>query len=205
VATGWYLSHAQKAEAVPARVTLDHLPLTIGNWHGRNMEPFSSQILALLGVDDYITRTYWRPHEDAVGLYVGFYESQRQGDSIHSPLNCLPGAGWTPVSQQRMAITVHDPALNANRDIVVNRFVIQKGLDRQIVLYWYQSHGRIVASEYWGKVYTVVDAVRLNRTDAALVRVTSPIGDEPGSGDAGARAVSFVQTIYPLLAPHLPK
>ena len=105
----------------------------------------------VLGVDDYARRTYAARASRWVGLYIGYYDSQRQGDTVHSPLNCLPGAGWTPVSQDRATRRVKDTAAAAaNREITINRFVIQKGLDRQLVLYWYQSHGRVMASEYLG-------------------------------------------------------
>ena len=91
------------------------------------------------------------------------------------------------------------------RMIEINRFVIQKGLDRQVVYYWYQSRDRVVASEYWAKVYTIVDAIRYNRTDAALVRVTVPIGSDDGArGRAAAAGVGFVQALFPLLSSHLP-
>jgi EpsI family protein len=106
-----------------------------------------------------------------------------------------------------MTVAVKDtPAASANREITVNRFVIQKGLDRELVLYWYQSRGRVVASEYWGRIYTVTDAIRYNRTDAALVRVTVPIlGDAPDAVDAAqARGVRFVQALFPYLGRHLP-
>ena len=205
--TAWYLSHTPTAEAVPAHEPITSLPLSLDNWVGQNSTPFSPQVLAVLGADGYITRLYRRPqnHEPVVGLYVGFYESQRQGETMHSPLNCLPGAGWIPTSKATTSIPALDGALRTNRTLQVNRVVIEKGLERQLVLYWYQSHGRVVASEYWGKIYTVVDAVRLNRTDAALVRVITPIDDEPG-GDARAesRAVSFVQALFPRLALYLP-
>jgi EpsI family protein len=90
---------------------------------------------------------------------------------------------------------------------MVNRILIQRGLDRQLVLYWYQSHGRIVPSEYWGKVYTVVDAIRLNRTDAAMIRVISPVANgDAASVDAAQRATTdFVQAFFPLLGRYLPE
>jgi EpsI family protein len=139
-----------------------------------------------------------------VGLYVGYYQSQRQGDTMHSPLNCLPGAGWLPISQKRIEINVADE--HGPRTVLVNDFVIEKGLDRQVVLYWYQSHGRVVASEYWGKIYTVVDAVRLNRSDGALVRLVVPIGANTPDAQAKAEAsaVAFAQAIFPQLGRYLP-
>jgi EpsI family protein len=162
---GWYLSLAPDAEAVPTRQPLSGLPLTLGEWQGIVHEPFAPRILEELGVDDYASRTYRRADEPAIGLYVGFYYSQRQGDTIHSPLNCLPGAGWIPTRQERIPIEVEASPGGDQRTILVNRVTIQRGLDRQVVLYWYQSHGRVIASEYWGKIYTVLDAVRMNRTD----------------------------------------
>ena len=106
---------------------------------------------------------------------------------MHSPLNCLPGAGWLPVRQDRTTIQVRTSG--TTRDIEVNNFVIEKGLDRQAVLYWYQSHGRVVASEYWGKVYTVLDAMRHNRTDGSLVRVVVPVaGPGPEAERRGPEA-----------------
>jgi EpsI family protein len=138
-------------------------------------------------------------------LYIGYYESQRQGDTIHSPLNCLPGSGWEPVSKSYVSIPV-EAGSHASANILVNQYVIQKGLDRQVVLYWYQSHGRVVANEYRSKIFMVYDAVRLNRSDAALVRVVSPvIGGDPGAeARAGDRAVAFVKTMFPLLDRYLP-
>lgn len=205
--TAWYLSHAQTAEAVPAHSQIERLPTGFDGWGGHDATPFSPQILAVLGVDHYVMRNYWYNGGPPVGLYVGFYESQRQGDTMHSPLNCLPGAGWTPVSKSALTITALDGARKARRDIVVNRVVIERGLDRQLVLYWYQSHGRVVASEYWGKIYTVVDAVRFNRTDAALVRVMTPFGEQSGITEqaAQARAVQFVEALFPHLAEYLPE
>jgi EpsI family protein len=136
-----------------------------------------------------------------IGLYVGYYGSQRQGDTMHSPLNCLPGAGWSPVSFRRMSISVPSSA-EASRDITVNRYVIEKGLDRQLVLYWYQGHGRVVASEYLGKIYMVLDAIRTNRTDGAMVRIIAPIVTD--EAHAEAQAVGFAQVLFPLLGRYLP-
>jgi EpsI family protein len=131
-------------------------------------------------VTDYLDRGYWKPgmNQDLVGLYVAYLRSQRTGASIHSPKNCLPGAGWNPVQA-----SIYELPLDDGRKVPINLYILRKGMDEQLVLYWYQSHGRIVASEYWGKFYLVYDALRLNRTDAALVRITIPVeqGDEAGT------------------------
>jgi EpsI family protein len=203
-ATAVYLAIALRAEPTPMRQPLDRLPLELEAWTGRPEPDFDADVLQKLGVDDYIIRSYHRD-ADWVGLYVGFYASQRQGDTIHSPLNCLPGAGWMPLQRARAVLHVAREPGGTERAIDVNRFVIQKGLDRQVVYYWYQSRDRVVASEYWGKVYAVVDAIRYNRTDAALVRVTVPIAaDDEGAGRADAAGRRFIKALFPMLSQHLP-
>jgi len=200
-----YLAHASEAEKIPPAQSLATIPLKVDRWQGREEPGFASNILAELGVDEYLNRIYFTPKEPIVSLYVGFYASQRQGDTIHSPLNCMPGAGWLPVQQNRATFTV-PTAAESSRSITVNEFVIQKGLDRQLVQYWYQSHGRVVASEYVSKAFMVFDAIRLNRTDAAMIRVITPIvGDQPHEERAAARrATEFVQAIFTSLNQVLP-
>jgi EpsI family protein len=205
VLTTLFLARASKAEPTPIRESLAGLPIVLGNWQGRVERDFEPEIVRVLGVDDYTVRSYSSAGR-RVGLYIGYHATQRHGDTIHSPLNCLPGAGWTPAMQDRAVVTVADPATGADRHIQINKVVIERGLDRQLVLYWYQSHGRVVASEYWGKVYTVVDAIRHNRTDAALVRVIAPVASRDADELATAEkaAVEFVQTLFPHLGKHLP-
>lgn len=200
-----YLAHATQEEPVAPRGPLATLPFHIERWQGREGAPFATNVLNVLGVDEYLNRVYVSGAEPLVGLYVGFYQSQRQGDTMHSPLNCLPGAGWQPVRQDRTTFSVRTSD-GGTQPIRVNQFVIQKGLDRQLVLYWYQSHGRVIASEYTSKIYMVYDAMRLNRTDAAMIRVVTPIpGAEPSDEAAAARrATEFVQGMFPSLNGLLP-
>ncbi len=199
--TAGFLVATTRAEPVAMREPLTTCPLQLSDWKGERAPDFDEATLALLGVDDYINRVYLDSRKRPIGLYVGYYGSQRAGDTIHSPLNCLPGAGWSPISFSRVPISV-DAGPATPRDIIVNRYVIEKGLDRQLVLYWYQSHGRVVASEYWGKFYMVVDAIRTNRTDGAMVRIIAPI--VISEGDAERQAVSFARVLYPLLGRFLP-
>ena len=210
VGSAVYIARASTPEDAPATGRLAAFPLAVADWQGEPTERFDQQTMAVLGVDEFLNRIYQSP-VGGVGFYVGYYRSQRQGDTIHSPLNCLPGAGWQPVKRARVKITVPAtagaPGIGAGREIEVNRLLVEKGLDRQVVLYWYQSHGRVVASEYRSKVLTVIDAMRRNRTDAALVRVLSPVsGDGPAAEQAAERAVvGFVQAAFPVLAQHLPQ
>jgi EpsI family protein len=126
--------------------------------------------------------------------------SQREGDTMHSPMNCLPGSGWQPVQSGHITV------LTEGGPREINRYIVEKSGEELLVLYWYQSHGRVVASEYWGKIYMVLDAVRLNRTDAALVRVVVPIShlDPAGEKTAETLGTGFVRAMFPLLDRHVP-
>jgi EpsI family protein len=196
---------AERPEPVPVRTSFSTFPMQVEEWRGVQQPPLEPAVLAVLGVDDYLTRAYFTPDRVGVGLYIGYWGSQRQGDTMHSPLNCLPGSGWEPVSQSTISMNVSAPDLASASEVVLNRYVVQKGLDRQLVVYWYQSHGRVVASEYWGKFYLIRDAVRLNRTDGALVRVISPVAaDDTGERRAEQTAVQFVKALFPVLGSYLP-
>jgi EpsI family protein len=154
--------------------------------------------MRVLGVDDYVMRSY-STADQLVGLYVGYYRSQRQGDTIHSPMNCLPGAGWVPVEAGRLLIPT------AGGEVEVNQYLIQKGEERQVALYWYEGRGRTVASEYWSKAFLVWDAASRNRTDGALVRVLSPVARGEGTADAARRAQAFTERLLPLLPAYVPR
>ena len=201
---GGVVARADRFEVPPDRSTLAGFPMALGTWQGVVLPPFSPSALAVLGLNDYLTRNYLEPDRAGVNLYIGYWESQRQGDTIHSPLNCLPGAGWEPLSQT--IISVPDARGPVGAAIPVNRVVVQKGLDRDMVLYWYQSHGRIIASEYSSRFYLAVDAVRLNRTDGAIVRIVVPItGDSPEAEQQAQEAgVRFIDALLPVLSPYLP-
>ncbi|MGA8213707.1 MAG: exosortase C-terminal domain/associated protein EpsI [Candidatus Sulfotelmatobacter sp.] len=187
------LSHG---EPVLLSSPLSNFPLELGSWHGREL-PLDAEILKVAAVDDYLNRVYQSPSVGAVGLYVGYYKSQQTGDVIHSPKNCLPGSGWQPVMAGRLSISLPNGTLAP-----VNLYVIEKGLDRELVLYWYQSHGRIIASEYWAKFYMVRDAIRMNRTDSALVRIVTPF--RPDRQEAQGRAIAFAQQMLTPLKSFIP-
>jgi EpsI family protein len=205
IAASVLIARASASEVPQDRVSFAAFPMALGDWRGRAGAPLDVDTLAVLGVTDYLTRTY-TANAAAANLYVGYWASQKQGDSIHSPLNCLPGAGWEPLSKTMLAVPVVDgDGLVPARSIAVNRYVVQKGLDRELVLYWYQSHGRVVANEYLSKMYLVADAIRTNRTDAALVRVIVHIGTQDGGETLAEReGVQFIASLFPILSTYLP-
>lgn len=190
------LKKVTHGERVSPHHPLRELPLLLGHWHGDEL-PLEQRVVAAAGVDDHLNRVYDDGTAGPIILYVGYYKSQRTGDTIHSPKNCLPGSGWEPAKSGRISVPMPDGSR-----ILVNEYLVEKGLDRQLVLYWYQARGRVIASEYWGKVWMVVDALRRNRTDGALVRISTPVRD--GNEKAQARATEFVQLLYPRLSEFIP-
>jgi EpsI family protein len=183
-------------EAVVLHQPLRELPYTLDSWTGTE-QPLQERIVQAVGVSDYTNRIYFNPQVGLAQLYVGYYASQRTGDTIHSPKNCLPGAGWDPVQSGYIKISIP-----GGRQIVVNEYVIQQGSDKQLVFYWYQGRGRVIASEYSGKFWMVADAISRNRTDGALVRVITPMND--GEVQPRARLVSFTQLLFPQLERLIP-
>ena len=201
------LGRGSTSEPTPPRVPLSSFATNAGDWQRVSDTALTPDVLAVLGLDEYINRVYSSGDGSWLGLYVAYYGNQRQGESMHSPLNCMPGAGWQPVRSGREAISVASgPTGTATSAIEINRYVVEKDGQRILVYYWYQSQGRVVASEYWGKFYTVVDAIRNGRTDAALVRVLVPIGSADAAAEARAARVGkgFIQSIFPMLEKHLP-
>jgi EpsI family protein len=149
------------------------MPTQVGSWRQMGADQrFDPQTESVLRADDYLARTYQGPDGRTASFYVGYYASQRTGATYHSPLNCLPGSGWEMNEAARVWIEPADgsPAFEANR------YIVENGDNRQLLVYWYQGRGRKVASEYWGKFYTVVDSIRLRRSDGAMVRVMMPVG-----------------------------
>jgi EpsI family protein len=200
VGTTVFLRSRSGAENLPPRTALDSFPTQLGDWQGRQIY-IAEDIRKILGDGDFMQRVFRRsPAEPSMELFIAYFPTQRTGSTIHSPKNCLPGSGWVPVE------SFHVPLLRPDGKVVsVNRYVIQRGSNRQLVMYWYQAHERVVASEYWAKVYTVADAIHLNRTDGALVRVITPMMENEGSADAQKRADEFIQLILPILPEFVPR
>jgi EpsI family protein len=181
---------AEPNEQLPPRERLSTLPASLATWRAAGDVAIDEESLKVLNADDYVNRSYVSGGRD-VELFVAYYGSQRQGGTMHSPLNCLPATGWQPMSTGELPIDARPAPVTANR------VVIQKGLDRQLVIYWYQSHGRTLASEYASKAYLVLDSIRLHRSDAALVRVVT-------ASDAEPAAIDFIRTLRPVLQRFLP-
>ena len=196
--TAGFLQARRKIEIVPKGKPVSSFPIGVGNWTGQDQR-IDDEVLSVLGPGDFLSRIYTQAGQPYIGFFLGYFPSQQTGDTMHSPKNCLPGSGWTPTESSRIMLPV-----GSGGSIPVNRYIIQKGADRQLVIYWYQAHGRAVASEYWAKFYLVADAMRMNRTDGALIRIVTPIafGESPESAEE--RAAQFAQRIAPSLSMYVP-
>ena len=191
VSTGTLVQRAVVREPRISRVPLGEVPLRIDDWQGYDAAPLADDVVATLGVDDYINRKYERQGAP-IAVYVGYYANQRSGDTIHSPQNCLPGAGWLPVASGRERIAL------GSTSVAVTRYEIVKGLDRQVVLYWYQGRGRVVAGEYANKAWLMLDAARSGRSNGGLVRLIGPVIT------TSDKALSELSAFAAALLPHLP-
>jgi len=200
------LYSAVRPELVPNSRPLEGMPTRLGSWQLIQTGVIEQEVLDVLKADDILNRVYCtsavpdcaRTGQGAASLFVAAFRTQRTGKAPHSPKNCLPGSGWVPLSSGEIAIDVGGAA-----PISVNRYLIAYGSQRQLVLYWYQSRDRVVANEYKAKFWVMADAIRLNRTDTALVRVVIPIVDRD-EAQAQATATDFVKSFYSTLRGYLP-
>jgi EpsI family protein len=185
----------QPMHAMPLRAPLRAFPVALPGLAGLTDIDIDSDTRRVLGADDYLERVYIADDAEPVDLYIAYYASQQQGDSIHSPLHCLPGSGWIPVAHRRIAIGSGAAAFPANEYVVENRG------RRNVVLYWFEGRGRVEASEYWNTAYLMYDALRMHRTDGALVRLTSR-ATPSGSGSEPLRRVAAL--VHATLRSQLP-
>ena len=186
-------------EAHVPRTEFKDFPRQVGAWKQLGGDDrFDVQTESILRADDYLLRNYQAQDGRIASFYVGYYVTQRNGATYHSPLNCLPGSGWNMSSPAIMTIrpTNGRPAFQANE------YLIQNGKDRQLMVYWYQGRGRAVANEYWGKIYTVMDSLSRRRSDGAMVRVTVPVRDS--EKEAVATAADFAARIASELPAFIP-
>jgi EpsI family protein len=199
--TATFLQYRRRNEIIAPRRPVASFPARLGDWTGADV-PIPEDALAVLGPGDFLLRLYENAAliEPNVDLFLAYFPSQRAGDTIHSPKHCLPGAGWLPVESSRVTLT-----LPGRTPFLANRYVIAKGSERQLVLYWYLAHDRVVASEYWAKFYLVTDAIRMNRSDGSLVRFTTVISGGETADAAQQRLLAFAANVVPLLNDYVPR
>lgn len=226
-----FLQAHGSSEIFPPRLELQRFPQQLGPWTGTDI-PIEKEVLDVLGPGDFLLRDYEKDEpeqisagqansdqpssglsgsdlpgqtrsssgEPTINLFIAYFPSQRAGDTIHSPQNCLPGAGWSPIENSRITLSIagHPP-------FPANRYIIAKGDSREVVLYWYWAHNRGVASEYLAKYHLIDDSIRMNRSDGALVRISSVMlpGETPDVAES--RLLPFTSSVVPLLDTYIPR
>ena len=195
-----FLQARARSEVFPPRLPLKQFPAQLGGWTGTDVA-IDKEVLEILGPGDFLVRIYQNQQKTPyVDLFIAYFRSQRAGDTIHSPQHCLPGSGWAPIENQRISLSMpgHEP-------FPANRYLIAKGDSRQLVLYWFWAHNRGVASEYWAKFYLVADSIKMNRSDGALVRITTPMFPGETADAAQRRILPFAGEVMPLLDNYIPR
>lgn len=189
---------ASHGESTPLAAPLKDFPTAFGPWTMRADIPVEPETLAILRADDTMQRNYTGPG-GAANLFIAYFKTQRQGQSPHSPKNCLPGSGFQPVESGRIDVPVAGGSIN------INRYVVSRGEQESIVMYWYQSQGRVIADEFAAKFYLIADSIRHHRSDTSLVRIDIPVNDSMPLEKASTTAIQFVQAAYPAVSSWLPR
>jgi exosortase D (VPLPA-CTERM-specific) len=189
-----------RVEAVPVRDEFAEFPVRLGEWSGQH-ERLEEAYIAELKFTDYLLTNYQRRGTDLVNLYVAYYASQRKGESAHSPKGCLPGGGWVIEQFGPSEISGAGPG---GQPLRVNRVLIARGNDRQLVYYWFQQRGRVMTNEYMVKWFLFWDSLSRNRTDGALVRLITPLGAKAGTDGADRMLQEFARAAEPHLKAYLP-
>jgi EpsI family protein len=187
---------ASRGESAIAAAPLSAFPTTVGPWYLLSQGIIEQEELDVLKADDTLTWFYRNPAEGDANLFIAYFKTQRTGQSPHSPKNCLPGSGWQPSSSGTEDVQI------GNESIHINRYLVSKGDAQSLVLYWYQSRGRVIADEFKAKFYLIQDSIREHRSDTALVRVVVPF---PQKGKEDQIGTDFVKAFYPVVAAYLPR
>jgi EpsI family protein len=197
--TAFYAT-ALRDEDVPVVRPLASFPAEVSGWHIQQDVKIEQEVLDILKADDTLNRVYINPAGNAAGyLFIAFFKTQRYGQTPHSPKNCLPGSGWEPLESEPIRIDIAGRA----EPIVSNRYVVARGDEKSVVLYWYQSRNRIIASEYSAKFWLIVDSIRYHRSDSSLVKIVVPVSN--GDTAAATRvAIEFAQAMFPAISRQLP-
>jgi EpsI family protein len=199
-AAALFLHAHARSEVFPPRFPLQQFPDQIGDWTGTDID-IDQETLDVLGHGDFLHRLYGDAEKTSdIDLFIAYFASQRAGDTVHSPKNCLPGSGWSAIDSRPVSLSFpgHAP-------FPATRYVVALGDSRQVVLYWYWAHDRGLASEYWAKYYLVADSLKMNRSDGSLVRLSTSLDPGETADSAEQRLLPFVRDLGPLLESYIPR
>ncbi len=198
----WVTNVANRVEPVSLKMPLAAFPKKIGQFVEVDEEEMPPRVLEVLGVDSYILRAYKDPNGYVLWLYIGYFEDQKEGAMIHSPKHCYPGSGWSPIRSDVVTVDVDALGTGEKQRIKINEYLLQKGESRQMVYYWYQSRGRVIANEYVDRFYMIFDSILRRRSDGALVRISGAVDPE---GRQKVVLLEFIRELYPHLQEFLPE
>lgn len=188
---------SDRKEIIPERTPFAAFPLHLGAWQGHT-STLDTYVEKALHFDDYVLADYRQPNRNPVNLYVAYYASQRLGESPHSPIVCIPGGGWQITRFDRTSTVI------SGKVLPYNRVVVAHDSQRMLVYYWFDERGRAIANEWWSKWYLFSDAILENRTDAALIRLTTPVRSSESDQAADERLQAFMRAAVPALKGYLP-
>lgn len=190
-----------RTEPVRPAAPLASFPTEFGSWKMSQEGVVDKEVADILKADDLLTRWYTNAKDSQIAsLFIAYFATQRNGKAPHSPKNCLPGSGWVSSVSDQLTVDVPGRA----EPIELQRYIVSKGNDRSVVVYWYHSAHHAVGNEYKAKIYTVMDSIRYNRSDTALVRVIIPVRRDADEEALTKVAVSFVQSFYSNLGTYFP-
>lgn len=198
--TWFVLQNISSVRAIPIKQALASFPTTLGQYTMVHASKSTPGVRKMLGVDDEINFTYRAPTGQVINLYVGYYSAVGVTGGYHSPRNCLPGGGW---GIDQITPYTLDTGIEGNTQSVISEMLIRNGNQYQVVLYWYQNRGRIIASEYWEKIYLVLDSLGMQRRDGTFVRIMKTVAEDD-IGTASTEAAAFAEQVMSALESHLP-
>lgn len=190
-------SVGDRQEHPPTRAAFMDFDMRIGAWRGSPL-PVEPQLISTLRFDDYLLADYANAGKEPITLYIAYYQSQRKGQSTHSPSSCIPGGGWEITSNRTLSLPIH------GKSMPINRVLIEKGREKQLVVYWFKQRDRYLASEYSVKWYLLWDALTKQRSDGALIRLSAAILPGETEQDVEHRIFQFARHIQPQLARYIP-
>lgn len=188
-----------REEVKPTREPLVNFPVSFGDWKS-TPSSLDKDVIKALQLDDYMIADYKNQSGNMVNFYIAYYASQRKGVSPHSPQVCMPGGGWVISSLDRIVLDIP-----GKKDFFVNRTIINKGGVKQVVYYWFEQRGRHIANEYLMKWFLLQDSILRNRSDGALVRVTSLVTADETVEDADKRIQAFLNESALSLNRYIPE
>jgi EpsI family protein len=192
---------SQAVRETPIRQPLSGFPSEIGDWKFARKSFFAAPVIDMLGVNDYISYDYAEGSGRVLNLYISYFTAVGVTGAYHSPQNCLPGGGWNIVSVEDIPLA---KAPAPHTGAAIKKVVVQKGSEQQVVLYWFQNRGRIIASEYWEKIYLVADAIFKQRRDGSFIRIIGLVPKGSDKDKFAQEMIDFAGSVIAIASDFIP-